>query len=169
MDVVNKTMGQVWEVRDRRNLGNCGEFFFDTSVLVAAVCVQHVHHEPGLAVYLSGNKNQAGCAADSLAEVYATLTRLPGKQRLSCEQSLPFLDEMRDRLKTIVLDAEEYSSTIADAAAEWPLGRMIYDALMARCAIKARVEAIFTWNIDYFRRVGGGREAGADGVEAWWG
>jgi predicted nucleic acid-binding protein len=118
-----------------------------------------------LAVYLSGNKNQAGCAADSLAEVYATPTRLPGKQRLSCEQSLLFLDEMRDRLKTIVLDAEEYSST--DAAAEWLLGRMIYDALMARCAIKARVEAIFTWNIDYFRRVGGGREAGADAVEAW--
>jgi predicted nucleic acid-binding protein len=101
------------------------KFFFDTSALVAAVCVPHVHHGPSLAVYLSGNKNQAGCAAHSLAEVYATLTRLSGKQRLSCEQSLPFLDEMRDRLKTIVLDAEEYSSTIADAAAEGLLGGML--------------------------------------------
>jgi len=129
-------------------------FFFDTSVLVAAISVQHVHHGPSLAVYLAGNKNQAGCAAHSLAEVYATLTRLPGKQRMSCEQSLLFLDEIRDRLKTIVLEGDEYSSAIADAAAQGVAGGMVYDALIARCALKAHAETIFTWNIDHFRRVG---------------
>jgi hypothetical protein len=36
----------------------------------------------------------------------------------------------------------------------WMCWAGCYDALMARCAIKARAEAIFTWNIDYFRRVG---------------
>jgi predicted nucleic acid-binding protein len=130
------------------------KFFFDTSVLVAAVSVQHVHHGPSLAIYRTANKNQAGCAAHSLAEVYATLTRLPGKQRMSCEQTLLFLDELRARLKTIVLDGEEYCSTIADAAAEGVVGGMVYDALIARCALKARAETIFTWNLDHFRRLG---------------
>jgi predicted nucleic acid-binding protein len=128
--------------------------FFDTSVLVAAVSVQHIHHRPSLAVYLAADKNHAGCAAHSLAEVYATLTRLPGKQRMSCEQALLFLDEIRDRLKTIVLDSEEYRSTIVDAAAEGVVGGMIYDALIARCALKAKAETIFSWNIDHFRRLG---------------
>jgi predicted nucleic acid-binding protein len=130
------------------------KFFFDTSVLVAAVSVQHVHHEPSLAVYLAGNKNQAGCAAHSLAEVYATLTRLPGKQRMSGDQTLFFLDQIKDRLKTIILDNEEYYSAVAEAAAEGVVGGMVYDALIARCAIKARAETIFTWNIDHFRRLG---------------
>jgi predicted nucleic acid-binding protein len=89
-----------------------------------------------------------------LAEVYATLTRLPGKQRMSGEQSLLFLDEMRDRLRTVVLDSEEYCSAIANAAAEGVVGGMVYDALIAQCALKARAETIFTWNIDHFRRVG---------------
>jgi predicted nucleic acid-binding protein len=130
------------------------KFFFDTSVLVAAVSVQHVHHGPSLTVYLAANKNQAGCAAHSLAEVYATLTRLPGKQRMSCEQTLLFLDEIKDRLRAIALDSEEYYSAVADAAAEGVVGGMIYDALIARCAIKAKAETIFTWNVDHFRRVG---------------
>jgi predicted nucleic acid-binding protein len=130
------------------------KFFFDTSVLVAAVSVQHVHHGPSLAVYLAGNKNQAGCAAHSLAEVYATLTRLPGKQRMSGDQTLFFLDQIKDRLKTIILDNEEYYSAVAEAAPEGVVGGMVYDALIARCAIKARAETIFTWNIDHFRRLG---------------
>jgi predicted nucleic acid-binding protein len=130
------------------------KLFFDTSVLVAAVSVQHVHHGPSLAVYLAANKNQAGCAAHSLAEVYATLTRLPGKQRMSCEQSLLFLDEIKDRLRTVTLDGDEYSAAVTDAAAEGIVGGMIYDALIARCAMKARAETIYTWNIDHFRRVG---------------
>jgi predicted nucleic acid-binding protein len=129
-------------------------FFFDTSVLVAAVSVQHVHHKPSLAVYLAADKNHAACAAHSLAELYSTLTRLPAKQRMSCEQTLLFLDDIKDRLKTIVLDSEEYRSTIEDAAAEGVVGGMIYDALIARCALKAKAETIFSWNIDHFRRMG---------------
>jgi predicted nucleic acid-binding protein len=130
------------------------KFFLDTSVLVAAVSVRHVHHAPSLAIYVAADRNHAACAAHSLAEVYATLTRLPGNQRMSCEQTLLYLDELRNRLKTIALDGEEYYSVISDAAAEGIVGGMVYDALIARCALKAGAETIFTWNIDHFRRVG---------------
>jgi predicted nucleic acid-binding protein len=130
------------------------KFFFDTSVLVASVLIRHEHHERSLTVYRSASHNNSGCAAHSLAEVYATLTRLPGPQRMGCEQALLFLDDMRDRLTTITLDNEEYCSAIADAAAEGVLGGTIYDALIAQCALKAKAAIIFTWNVDHFRRLG---------------
>jgi len=130
------------------------KFFYDTTVLVAAVSVQHIHHRPSLAAYLAADKNHAGCAAHSLAEVYATLTRMPGRQRMTCEQAVIFLSEMRDRLKTIALDGDEYSSIIVDAAADGIGGGLIYDALIASCALKANANTIYTWNIDHFRRLG---------------
>jgi predicted nucleic acid-binding protein len=73
---------------------------------------------------------------------------------MSCEQTLLYIDEVGNRLKTIALDCEEYYSVISDAAAEGIVGGMVYDALIARCALKAGAETIFTWNIDHFRRVG---------------
>jgi predicted nucleic acid-binding protein len=130
------------------------KFFFDTSVLVAAVLVQHVHHDPSLAVYLAADKSHACCAAHSLAEVYATLTRLPGRQRMSCEQALLFLDDITDRFTTVALNGQEYCSAIADAAAEGVVGGTVYDALLARCAVKAKASTIYTWNVDHFRRLG---------------
>jgi predicted nucleic acid-binding protein len=129
-------------------------YFFDTSVLVAAVSVHHVHHAPSQAAYLSATKNNSSCAAHSLAEVYSTLTRLPGKQRMSCEQALLFVDDIRTRLTAIVLDDDEYYSAITDAAAEGIIGGTVYDALIARCALKGKAAVIYTWNLDHFRRVG---------------
>jgi hypothetical protein len=73
---------------------------------------------------------------------------------MSCEQTLLYLDEVRKRLKTITLNDEEHYSVITDAAAGGIVGGMVYDALIARCALKAGAETIFTWNIDHFRRVG---------------
>lgn len=128
--------------------------FFDTSVFVAAVLVQNVHHSRSLPLYLAANKKQSCCAAHSLAEVYATLTRLPGNQRMACDQALFFLDEIRDRMTIVTLDAEEYCSAIAEAAARDILGGTIYDALIAHCALKAKAKVIYTWNVEHFRRCG---------------
>jgi len=128
--------------------------FFDTSVLVAAVTVQHIHHAPSLKAYVGEHKERAGCAAHSLAEVYSTLTRLPGNQRMERDQALLVVGEIRDRCKAVVLEAEEYYSVIAEAAAEGIVGGTIYDALIARCALKARATTIYTWNVEHFRRCG---------------
>lgn len=128
--------------------------FFDTSVLVSAVLVQNVGHQASLTAYLAARKNQAYCAAHSLAEVYSTLTRFPGKQRMSGDQALLVLDDIRTRLAVIALEPEEYCSAIADAAAEGVVGGAIYDALIAHCALKAKATTIYTWNIGHFQRCG---------------
>lgn len=127
---------------------------FDTSVLVAAILKQNVHHTRSLPAYLAANKKQACCAAHTLAEIYSTLTRLPGNQRMQCDQALLFLDDIRDRLAIVALNAEEYCSAIADAAANEVLGGTIYDALIAHCALKAGAKTIYTWNVEHFRRCG---------------
>lgn len=130
------------------------KYFFDTSVLIAAVLVQHPHHQPSLAVYLKAEKSNACCAAHSLAEMYATLTRLPGRQRMSCEQVLQLVDGIRKQLTTIVLDERDYISVIASAAAAGVLGGTVYDALLGYCALKAQAATIYTWNADHFLRLG---------------
>jgi predicted nucleic acid-binding protein len=89
-----------------------------------------------------------------MAELYAILTRLPGKQRMNADQVLLFLDDVRKRLTIIALTEEDYHSTISGAAGEGILGGTIYDALLARCALKSNCEIIYTWNTGDFNRLG---------------
>jgi predicted nucleic acid-binding protein len=130
------------------------KFFFDTSVLVPVFVEEHPHHEASLAVFLRSDKKRGSCAAHSLAEVYATLTRLPGKHRASASEAMLFLENMQERLVLISLDAEEYWRAVMHSAESGIVGGMIYEALLAHCALKARAETIFTWNVEHFRRVG---------------
>jgi predicted nucleic acid-binding protein len=129
-------------------------WFFDTSVLVPVFLDEHVHHEASLKAFLKAEKKQDCCAAHSLAEVYATLTRLPGNHRTTGDQAMLFLRNMAERLTFIALRAEEYWETIEEAAGSGVAGGLTYDALLARCALKAKVETIFTWNLGQFQQLG---------------
>ena len=127
---------------------------FETSVLVPTFLGDHEHHEASLDVFLRFKKRQVCCAAHSLAEVYATLTRMPGKYRVSCEQAMLFLAEIRQRLTLVALDGDEYYATIEQASALGVMGGTVYDALLARCALKARAETLYTWNVKHFQQLG---------------
>lgn len=128
------------------------KFFFDTSVLLPCFLEDHEHHEASLSAFLKADGGQGCCGAHSLAELYATATRLPGKQRLSGEQILLFLGDVRERLTIVTLTAEEYYGTLKNAAASGIVGGMIYDALLGRCAVKAEAECIYTWNLRHFQQ-----------------
>jgi predicted nucleic acid-binding protein len=128
--------------------------FFDTSVLVPVFYGDHPHHQASLAMVLAFQKRQAACAAHSLAEVYSTLTRLPLRPRISADQALLFLETMRERFTLIALDDKEYFLAIEEAAAAGATGGAVYDGLIARCALKAGAETIYTWNLSDFQRLG---------------
>ncbi|MGD0124409.1 MAG: PIN domain-containing protein [Terriglobia bacterium] len=128
-------------------------WFFDTSVLIPTFLEDHEHHEASLSAFLKADRPSSCCAAHSLAEVYATLTRLPGRHRLSGDQALLFLENIRERLTLVTLDAEEYSTAVQEAAAAGIVGGAVYDALLAQCAVKAHAETIYTWNVKHFQRV----------------
>jgi len=116
----------------------------------------HQHHPESLKVFVEAGHRDGCCAAHSLAEVYATLTRLPGRHRLGGEQALLFLDDIRERLVIVALDEREYHTAIKQAAAAGIVGGTIYDALLAHCALKAKADTIYTWNIRHFEQFGQG-------------
>jgi len=128
--------------------------FFDTSVLLPAFLEDHEHHDASLKAFLKADKRNGCCAAHSLAELYATATRLPGKHRLSGEQALLFLENVIERLTPITLTADEYYRTVKFAAANGIVGGTTYDALLAQCAMKAGADVVYTWNARHFRQLG---------------
>ncbi len=127
--------------------------FFDTSVLVAAFHGDDERHEPSLNVLLKYSRREAAASAHSLAEVFATLTALPGKHRVGPDQAMLFLETMRDRLTLVALSEEDYYRAINSAAARSVTGGAIYDALIGHCALKIKAEVLFTWNLRDFQRL----------------
>ena len=127
--------------------------FYDTSVLVAAFWGDHPHHIESLRLLSRAEPSQASCAAHTLAEVYAVMTRLPVKPAIVPEQALLFVMEIRSRLAIISLQADDYVRALQDASERGISGGRVYDALLVHCARKAEAETIYTWNLADFRRI----------------
>jgi predicted nucleic acid-binding protein len=128
--------------------------FFDTSVLVPVFYGDHVHHQASLRRFIEFEPSTACCGAHSLAEVFSTLTRMPGKHRISGEQAMLFIGSVRERLSLVALDGEDYSRALAASASLGIVGGGIYDALLAHCALKAEAETIYSWNARHYAQCG---------------
>ena len=127
--------------------------FLDTSVLVATFYADHEHHQPSIDLFLRFGKDGASCGAHSLAEVYATLTGMPGKRRVSGDEALLFLGNIRERLTVVALTGQEYFQTVEASAAGGLASGAVYDAILGHCALKAKAEVIYTWNTKDFLRL----------------
>jgi predicted nucleic acid-binding protein len=128
--------------------------FFDTSVLVPVFYGDHVHHPASLQRFIQFDRSTGCCGAHSLAEVFSTLTRMPGKHRISSEQAMLFIESICERLSLIALDGEEYINALRAAAALGVVGGGIYDAMLAHCAVKAEAETIYSWNSRHYAHCG---------------
>lgn len=128
--------------------------FLDTSVLVPVFYGDHIHHQASLKLFIQLNTSIGCCGAHSLVEVYSTLTRMPGKHRISAEQALLFISSVRERLNVIALDGDEYGSALETSAARGIVGGTIYDAILARCATKADAKTIYSWNARHYALCG---------------
>lgn len=128
--------------------------FLDTSVLVAGFYADHERHA-GCAALLVGLKKSTGCTAvHCLAEFYATVTGMPGKKRAAPSEALLFLHDAADHLSSIALESHEYVDVLDQSAGAGISGGTIYDALIARCAIKSGAQVIFTLNRRHFQLLG---------------
>jgi len=54
----------------------------------------------------------------------------------------------------VALDDNEYLQAMTEAADAAIAGGALYDALIARCALKAKAKNIYTWNTKHFERLG---------------
>ena len=124
--------------------------FFDTSVLVPVFYGDHEHHAASLSTFLAYPKADGCCGVHSLAETFATITRMPGKYRVSGEQALLFIDDIVERLTIISLTGHEYTAAVRRWANAGVQGGRIYDALLASCALKSEASRLYTWNTKHY-------------------
>jgi len=129
---------------------------FDTSVLVAALIEQHPKHERAIP-WLSkakADKFEFIVASHSLAELYAILTTLPLKPRISTSIAWRLISEnIESKAKIVSLSPTEYSSIIKKLSDKGLSGGIVYDALIVGVAQKSKVERILTFNRKHFRKV----------------
>jgi hypothetical protein len=71
--------------------------FSDSSVLVPVFHGDHAHHPAILWVLLQFPKADACFGAHTLAEIYSTLTRMPGKYRVTGDQAMLFVGSVLAR------------------------------------------------------------------------
>jgi predicted nucleic acid-binding protein len=128
--------------------------FLDSSVLIAAFYANHQFHQPSIDLFLRFKRNEACCGAHSLAEIYSSLTGRTGRDRVSGDEAMLFLGDVWQRLTIIHLDDGDYFTALEAFAALGIAGGAIYDAMLAHSALKAKAQAIYTWNAKDFTRLG---------------
>lgn len=129
---------------------------FDTSVLVAAFYEDHEHHRESFAIVAKHKAKDACCAAHTLAEVYATLTAMPGAKRVSPAEAVLNLTSLKERLTLISLNGQDYLDAAELAAASGAVSGGVYDALIGQAFVKSKAKWLYTWNLKHFTRLIGG-------------
>jgi len=110
--------------------------FFDSSVLVPVFYADHPQHASSSKLFLEAGKDDF-CALRTLGEVYATLTGLPLRPRITGPEGIGIVRQIRERLTLISLSEQEYLSALELASSGTIVGAAVYDALIAHCAVKA--------------------------------
>ena len=129
------------------------KLFFDSSVLVPVFYADHPQHASSAKLFLEAGKDDF-CALRTLGEVYATLTGLPLRPRITGPEGISIVKQIRERLTLITLSEPEYVSALEQSSAGTIVGAAAYDALIAQCALKAGADILLTWNVRDFTRLG---------------
>lgn len=77
--------------------------FFDSSVLVPVFYADHPQHASSVRLFLDAGKGDF-CALRSLGEVYATLTGLPVRPRITGLEGVRIVEQIQERLTLITLN-----------------------------------------------------------------
>jgi predicted nucleic acid-binding protein len=132
------------------------KILFDTSALVAGVVEAHPMHERALP-WLKRCKDgemEFVVVTHTLAELYAVLTTLPVTPKISPGTAARLVrEDVEQPAKVISLSTSDYSVVIRRLSELGLSGGVVYDALIARAAQKAKVDRLLTANPEDFKRV----------------
>jgi len=128
----------------------------DTSVLVAAMVESHPAHLQALPRLqrVKDGTDVGLVAAHSLAELYAILTTLPVRPRISPTIVRDLIEHnILGVFEVVFLSDKDYVAVIAHLSDLGIIGGATYDALILHAASKANVEQVVTLNERDFVRV----------------
>lgn len=129
---------------------------FDTSVLVAAMIEGHPEHDRALAWLERARRGtlEFFVAAHSVAELYAVLSAYPTRPRISPAAAFRLVREnVVTAARLVPLTARDYTAVVSQLAERSLAGGIVYDALVARAATKAKADRLVTLNPRDFHRV----------------
>ncbi len=128
----------------------------DSSVLTAALIHSHPRHSDAIP-WLQRAKTGAlefYCATHSLAELYATLTAMPLRPRISPLTARRLVREnVETAARLVPLSEADYSTVLTKMESLQLAGGVIYDGLIAQAAVISQVDQLVTLNGKDFRRV----------------
>ncbi len=125
---------------------------FDTSVLIAATLPHRENHQRARESFVDSKLNKTACiSAHSLAEVFNVLT---GRILIPPAQARELIENNFKGVEVIALDASDYIRALEKMSSHGLSGGMIFDALIAECALKIQAETLFTLNLKHFLRLG---------------
>jgi len=132
-------------------------FLPDTTCMIALVCGWHPDH-PRSSTEFSRRLSRGEelvVAAPALVEAYAVLTRLPPPYRMAPADAFFLLESnfMGDR-RLVSLSERAYESLLRESAGLGIAGGKVYDAVIAKCATQAGVDALLTLNERHFQDLG---------------
>ena len=135
-------------------------FLPDTSCLVAAVCAWHEHHAATVRELARRERRREAMvmAAPVALEAYVVLTRLPPPYRLRPQDALAVMEGSWSGLEVVGITGPDTWQLLRALPANGIAGGRSYDAHVAACARKGKVDVILTWNLRDF-------EAVADGID----
>lgn len=128
-------------------------FLCDTTVLFAASDAGHQHHAASLALVSRATPNHAFVSAHSLAELYATLSSAPAPGMRRLDHVLAAVEHVVDAFSTVTLDLDDYLRVLRRATAVGARSGRVYDGLILKCAERAQVDTVYTWNLGHFTSV----------------
>jgi len=130
--------------------------YVDTDILVADAVEKHGHHaraETALEEILRRRWTPV-ISTHGLAETFSVLTRAPLGLRLSPAEAWQILQENVLQLFDVEsLSRSDYAEVLRDCARQGWSGGLVFDAIHARAARKAKCARIYTFNVDHFRRI----------------
>src|SRR5262245_38215362 len=133
-------------------------FLPDTTCMISTVSSWHEHHERARREIEKrlGRGQGMVVAATALVECYSVLTRLPAPHRVSPVEAWQLLEtNFGSRVKVIALSSPAYCALLGTAPDAGTSGGRIYDAVIAECARKAKVETLLTFNEAHFASFSG--------------
>jgi predicted nucleic acid-binding protein len=128
---------------------------FDTSSLIAAMLEDHEFHEAAQKMFLEARDTGIGCVcAHSIAELYSVLSGMPRKPKISPQVAKHMIEVNLERFQRVPLEISDYEAVIDRIVTLQLSGGVVFDALIAHCALKIGADAIVTLNAKHFRRLG---------------
>ena len=132
------------------------KIFLDTSVLVAALVKSHPSHNRAYPYFYDTfhGESKGLISTHVLAELYAVLTVLPIKPKLSSLEVEKLLEiNIFPKFTITPLESQHYQKAIQQVSLLHEPGGIIYDALHIEAALHGKADELITFNFKHFEKL----------------